>query len=81
MSPVKLRLTLPDPEISYQLYKNSKRHGGICHFSDRFDGSKKPARDSAGPFLRRGPARASALAALKKRQEFPVSRALPSSSY
>jgi len=50
----------PDPEISYQLYKNSKRHGGICHFSDRFDGSKKPARGlhgavftpRAGPRLR-----------------------------
>ena len=37
MFPVKLLLTLIDPEIS-------KRHGDIGHFSDRFDGSKKPAR-------------------------------------
>jgi hypothetical protein len=62
--PVKLRLTLIDPEISCQLYKNSKRHGVSVTFSDRFDGNKKPAKGLRGavfgarPGPRRRPRRA-----------------------
>jgi len=48
------------------------RHGGIGHLSDRFDGSKTAARDSAGPFLGPGRARASALGPPQKRTPFTV---------
>jgi hypothetical protein len=54
MSPVWLLVILIDPEISYQLYKNSKRHGVSVTFSDRFDGNKKPARGNRRRFW--GPA-------------------------
>jgi len=80
MSPVWLRVILLDPEISYQLYKNSKRHGVSVTSAIGLTRAKKAGEGKSPPFLARGPARAAALAALKKRPKFPVSRVLPSGS-